>query len=131
MRPDAILFGEAMPMQAVYEAQGKAQNSDVCLVIGTSALVYPAAELPLMAERAGAKIIEINPEETNLSAQSTLSLRGKAVELVPLIFAADEAPSRLPYAGAIKAVLNKIKMKRMRETFNHRRIRNTPHKTKI
>lgn len=90
MRPDVILFGEAMPMQSVYKAQEKAQNSDVCLVIGTSALVFPAAELPLNAKRVGAEIIEINPEETNLSSLSDLSLRGNAAELVPLIFALED-----------------------------------------
>lgn len=86
MRPDVILFGEAMLMQSVYAAQEKAQNCDVCFVIGTSALVYPAAELPLIAKRNGAKIIEINPEETPLSAQADVSLRGKAAELLSLFF---------------------------------------------
>jgi len=88
MRPDVVLFGEAMPVQAVYEAQKSAENCDVCIVVGTSALVYPAAELPLIAKRAGAIIIEINPEETALSEQSDISLRGKAAEILPQIFAA-------------------------------------------
>ena len=88
MRPDVILFVEAMPMQAVYEAQKSAEEFDVCIVVGTSALVYPAAELPLIAKRAGAIIIKVNPEETALSGQSDISLRGKAAEILPLIFAA-------------------------------------------
>lgn len=97
MRPDVILFGEAMPMQAVYEAQEKAENCDVCIVVGTSALVYPAAELPLIAKQSGATIIEINPEETQISEAADISLRGKAAEILPLIFAEDNSPNlRLP-----------------------------------
>lgn len=86
MRPDVILFGEAMPMQAVTQAQEKARNCDVCFVIGTSAQVYPAAALPLIAKQSGAKIIEVNPEETALSTLGDVSLRGKAAEILPLIF---------------------------------------------
>ena len=85
MRPDVILFGEAMPMQAVYQAQEKAENCDICLVVGTSSLVYPAAELPLIAKQNGAKIIEINPEETNLTAQTDISIRGRGGEILPLL----------------------------------------------
>jgi len=86
MRPDVILFGEAMPMQAIFKAKENAENADVCFVIGTSSLVYPAAELPLIAKQGGAKIIEINPEETPLSAQADFSIRGKAAEILPQIF---------------------------------------------
>lgn len=89
MRPDVILFGEAMPMQAVYAAQEKAAQADVCIVVGTSALVYPAAELPLIAKQNGAKLIEINPEETHISSQADVSLRGIAGEILPLVFAED------------------------------------------
>lgn len=103
MRPNVILFSEAMPMQAVYEAQEKAQSCDVCLVVGTSALVYPAAELPLIAKVADAKIIEINPEETGLTEQADLSIRGKAAEIVPQIFV-EKNPNddRLPSSETIK-----------------------------
>jgi NAD-dependent deacetylase len=86
MRPDVILFGEAMPMKAVYAAQDKAEYCDLCIVIGTSALVYPAAELPLIAKSSGAKIIEINPEETGLTAVADISIRGKAAEVVSQVF---------------------------------------------
>lgn len=97
MRPDVILFGEAMPVQAVYGAQKKAEKCDVCIVVGTSALVYPAAELPLIAKQSGATIIEINQEETGLSSQANISLRGKAAEVLPLIFAENDSPNlRLP-----------------------------------
>lgn len=104
MRPDVILFGEAMPMQAVYAAQEKAAQADVCIVVGTSALVYPAAELPLIAKQNGATIVEINPEETTLSNQADFSLRGKAAEILPLIFAdVNRLNPRLPGDQIIKS----------------------------
>lgn len=89
MRPDVILFGEAMPMQAVTQAQAAAQNCDVCIVVGTSALVHPAAELPLIAKQSGATVIEINPEETPLTARADVSLRGRAAEILPQLFAVE------------------------------------------
>jgi NAD-dependent SIR2 family protein deacetylase/ADP-ribosylglycohydrolase/protein-tyrosine phosphatase len=89
MRPDVILFGEAMPVEALSQAQAAAAECDICIVAGTSALVYPAADLPIIAKQAGAVIIEINPEETPLSAQADYSIRGKAGEILPLLFAAD------------------------------------------
>lgn len=119
MRPDVILFGEAMPMQVVYEAQEKAGNCDICFVIGTSALVYPAAELPLTAKAAGAKIIEINPEETSLSNQADISLCGKAAEILPLVFAEDDSPNwRLPEDKIIKSAAEQTRQERQSEKEN-------------
>jgi NAD-dependent deacetylase len=116
MRPDVILFGEAMPMQAVYEAQEKAQSCDLCFVIGTSSLVYPAAELPIIAKRNGAKVIEINPEETALSAQANVSLRGKAAEILPLVLAEDNSPNpRLPSEKIIKSAAEQTRKERQSE----------------
>ncbi len=57
------------------------------LVIGTSALVHPAASLPVSAKRSGAVVIEINLEETPLSPFADISLRGKSGEILPeLVF---------------------------------------------
>lgn len=110
MRPGVILFGEAMPMQSVYNAQDAARECDVCLVIGTSALVYPAAELPLITKQAGATLIEINPEETALTGQTDFSLRGAAGEILPLIFAENSpANNRLPDEAAIKSAVDQNK----------------------
>jgi len=55
----------------------------VLLVIGTSAVVYPAASLAPIAKSAGARVIEINPEQTPLSSHVDLSLRGEAGEMLP------------------------------------------------
>lgn len=117
MRPDIILFGEAMPMEAVCQAQERAEKCDVCIVIGTSALVYPAAELPLIAKQNGAKIIEINLEETQVSAQADVSLRGKAGEILPLIFAKDGSPdNRLPNANSVQLAAERTRREKEAET---------------
>ncbi|MDA0328714.1 MAG: hypothetical protein O2958_06870 [Gemmatimonadetes bacterium] len=60
-----------------------ARKADVCIVVGTSALVYPAAALPDVAIQAGGRVIEVNSEATPLSTRATSSLRGTAGKLVP------------------------------------------------
>jgi NAD-dependent deacetylase len=60
-------------------------KSQVMFVIGTSAVVQPAASLPFSAADAGAKIIEINPEPTPLSSHADFSFRGKSGEILPMI----------------------------------------------
>lgn len=86
MRPDVVLFGEALPGTNIYLAGEYAENCDVCLVIGTSAQVYPAATLPRKARTRGAVVIEINPEETELTSEVDISLRGKAASVLPELF---------------------------------------------
>ena len=83
MRPDVILFGEIVPAEAFDRAVDAARSAEVCLVIGTSALVYPAAALPEVAKHAGAFLVEVNPEETPLTEYCDASLRGPAGELLP------------------------------------------------
>ncbi|MDX6693674.1 MAG: NAD-dependent deacetylase [Blastocatellia bacterium] len=84
MRPDVVLFGEMLPAGAFERAARMAAECDLCFVVGTSALVYPAASLPELAREAGAFVVEVNPEETPLSALCNESLRGKAGEVLPL-----------------------------------------------
>ena len=55
-----------------------AETADVCLVVGTSAVVHPAASIPLATLRAGGALIEVNPEQSELSAICSVSLRGPA-----------------------------------------------------
>jgi NAD-dependent deacetylase len=83
LRPDVVWFGEALDpahLEAAVEAAGTVQ---LFLVVGTSSVVYPAAALPGMARRAGATIVEINPDETPLSAEADLVLRGASGILLP------------------------------------------------
>jgi NAD-dependent deacetylase len=83
MRPDVVLFGEMLPAPVFQLATMRAASAEVCFVVGTSALVYPAAGLPEVAKRAGAYLVEINPETTPLSALCDVSLQGRAGELLP------------------------------------------------
>jgi NAD-dependent deacetylase len=83
LRPGVVWFGEALPPGVWQEAERAAQAAEVFLVIGTSAVVYPAAGLVWLARSAGAKVVEINPEETPLSGQADRSLRGPAGEVLP------------------------------------------------
>lgn len=83
MRPNVVLFGENLSAQTLKTASEKAKSCDVCLVIGTSSLVYPAASLPEIARQSGAKVIEINPEETSLTASANVSIRRRAGEFLP------------------------------------------------
>ena len=85
MRPDVVLFGEMLPIGAFERAATAAEDCDLCFVVGTSAVVYPAASIPEIARRAGAYVVEINPEPTPLSSVCDEILTGKAGEVLPLI----------------------------------------------
>lgn len=84
LRPDVVLFGEMLPVGAFERAAMKARDVDICFVVGTSALVYPAAALPEIAKSAGAYTVEINPEPTPLSDLCDEVIQGKAGEVLPL-----------------------------------------------
>lgn len=82
MRPDVVLFGELLPPGAFEFAAAKAARCELCFVIGTSALVYPAAGLPEIARSAGAYLCEVNPERTPLSDVCDEVIMGKAGEVL-------------------------------------------------
>ena len=88
LRPDVVWFEEMLPEDALAAASSAAERCDVLLVAGTSAEVYPAAELPSRARRHGAVIVEINPNPTALSAQADYTLRGPAGVVLPALVAA-------------------------------------------
>lgn len=83
MRPDVALFGEMLPTGVFERAAVRAAAADLCFVVGTSAIVYPAAGLPEVARRAGAFLVEVNPEATPLTELCDVSLRGRAGEILP------------------------------------------------
>jgi NAD-dependent deacetylase len=85
VRPDVVLFGEMLPEGAYERGAAAAAACDVFFTIGTSALVYPAAMLPEIARQNGAFVVEVNPEETPLTAMCDVSLRGKAGEVLPFL----------------------------------------------
>jgi NAD-dependent deacetylase len=82
-RPDVVWFGESLPGPALEAAFGAAQRCQVMLVIGTSALVQPAASLPLMAVQRRATLVEINPEPTPLSEYAAQVIRHPAAVALP------------------------------------------------
>src|SRR5712692_9920892 len=84
MRPDVVLFGELLPAGAFERAAQKAESCELCFVVGTSAVVYPAASIPEIARTAGAYVVEVNPERTALSDLCDEVLTGKAGEILPL-----------------------------------------------
>jgi NAD-dependent deacetylase len=83
LRPDVVWFGESLPSEVLEAAWAAAGHCRVMLVIGTSAVVHPAASLPLLALRNGARLVEVNPAETPLSAHAHEILRGPAAEMLP------------------------------------------------
>ncbi len=83
LRPDVVWYGEFLPAAAVESAQQAARQCDLMIVVGTSALVYPAAELPYIAQRNGADVVTVNPDATVLDDIARVRLRGKAGELLP------------------------------------------------
>jgi len=87
LRPDVVWFGEMLPDDALETAMQAARHCDVFLSVGTSAVVEPAASLPLVARQAGAMVIEVNPQPTPLTAAAQISLRGAAGELLPQLVA--------------------------------------------
>src|SRR6266436_3699540 len=84
MRPDVVLFGEMLPVGAFEQAAAGAGFCELCFVIGTSAVVYPAAAIPEIARAAGAYVVEVNPERTLFSDSADEVLTGNAGEILPL-----------------------------------------------
>jgi len=79
LRPECVFFGEMIPEDALERSHAESSNCDVMLVLGTSALVQPAATMPVIARRSGAVVIEINPEPTPLTGRiSKYLIQGKA-----------------------------------------------------
>ncbi len=83
LKPDFVFFGEAIPQIPLAAAYEAASLSDVFLIIGTTGEVMPANQIPVMAKQYGAKIIEVNPEPSNYTAQITdIFLKGKATSVM-------------------------------------------------
>ena len=83
LRPDAVFFGEMIPPIALWRSREATTACEVMLVIGTSAIVQPAASMPLAAKENGAVVIEINPEATPLTGVvSDIFIPGRAGEIM-------------------------------------------------
>lgn len=95
IRPDFVFFGEDIPAEAYRSAFGAAQRCDLMLVVGTSASVAPASLLPRLAKEAGAGVVVVNPERTDLPSRLVdLHLSAPAGMALPAIVAAlDRMPA--------------------------------------
>jgi NAD-dependent deacetylase len=86
LKPSVVFFGEMIPQRALMESQFLADSADGVLVVGTSAIIYPAAGIPVMAKNNGAKILEFNLEETNYTESITdIFIGGPAGETLPAV----------------------------------------------
>jgi NAD-dependent deacetylase len=92
VRPNVVWFGEILPQDQLRAAMTASQNCDLMLVVGTSGLVTPAANMPHYARSAGAKIIEVNPDHTMITQIADIKLKGPSGEMLPRVLEAlDEA----------------------------------------
>lgn len=85
IRPGVVWFGESLPTLEWEAANAAARNCDVFLCVGTSAVVYPAAGLTLIAHRAGATTAQINPNPTELDGDVSFDLKGAAGVILPAL----------------------------------------------
>jgi NAD-dependent deacetylase len=82
LKPDAVLFGEALPQETLREAIRRAQNCDLFIVIGSTLVIYPAAYIPTYAGEAGAKVAIVNLTPTPFDHYAEVVIRGKAGEIM-------------------------------------------------
>jgi NAD-dependent protein deacetylase/lipoamidase len=85
LKPTVVLFGEPMPAAATQEAFDLASQADVMLVVGTSLVVFPAADVPLLALRSGARMIVVNAEPTPFDRFAEVVVYGRSGEVLPEI----------------------------------------------
>jgi NAD-dependent deacetylase len=85
LKPDAVLFGEALPRLVLMEASRRAKICDLCLVIGSTLAVYPAAYMPMYARQAGARLVIINLSETPMDGDADILIPAKAGETMSRI----------------------------------------------
>ena len=93
VKANVISFGQAMPVEAVARAQAWARACDLCLVLGSSLVVQPAATIPVIAAQAGARLVIVNREPTPLDPVADLVVRLPIGEVLPA------ALDRLPDLG--------------------------------
>lgn len=86
MRPAVVWFGEALPSQIWQQSEQLCRRVECLIVVGTSAMVYPAAGLISLTQESSGKIIVINKEDSPASDLADFNLRGPSGELLPALF---------------------------------------------
>ena len=97
IRPDVVWFGETLPQRELELSFQAAQESEVFFSIGTSAVVQPAASLPLEAKQQGAYVVEVNFEKTTISDLVGESILGKSGEILPQLVEAIRSQANSSY----------------------------------
>ena len=90
-RPDVVWFGEMLPEALIERAVAACRQADVLLAVGTSGVVQPAASLPFLARKSGARVIDVNPDYNTISEIASVWLGGPAGEVLPQVVAAIRA----------------------------------------
>jgi len=96
LRPDVVWFGEMLPADAIRRAFDLCQTCDAMLVVGTSGEVEPAASLPSHAARAGARVIDVNPERDHIARRADIFLQGPGGVILPRLVQALWIAESLP-----------------------------------
>lgn len=96
LRPDVVWFGENLPRDVLAASAAAAAACAVFFSVGTSALVQPAASLPVTARESGALLVEINPNQTPLTGMADYHLSGPSGEILPALAAAMKGGGQLP-----------------------------------
>jgi len=85
IRPGVVWFGEDLPHEVWEQAAEATRTCDLFLSVGTSTVVYPAAQLPFLALSLGKRVIEVNPEVTDLTRHADIVFKGAAGEILPTL----------------------------------------------
>ncbi|UCF90560.1 MAG: NAD-dependent deacylase [Desulfobacterales bacterium] len=97
LKAATVSFGEAMPQDKMYQAERHSRECDLFIVIGSSLVVYPAASMPLIAKRAGAKLVIINYTPTEMDSRADVVVHAKAGEVMGAIL--EKVKQKRPSAG--------------------------------
>jgi NAD-dependent deacetylase len=85
LKPNAVLFGEALPYEVLTEASNRSSRCDLFIVVGSTLVVYPAAYMPAYAVQAGARLVIINLSSTPMDGEAAVLIRAKAGEALSRI----------------------------------------------
>ncbi len=91
VKPDVVLFGEPLPERVFERAEALMRRADAVLVAGSSLTVWPAAGLPELALREGARVVVVNGDKTGLDDRASVVLRGRVEEVVPALVGGEDA----------------------------------------
>jgi len=82
LKPGIVLFGEDMPAVEMERAKNRAVTCDLCISIGSSLVVYPAAHIPFVARQQGARLVIINQDDTHADEMADAVLHGQAAQIM-------------------------------------------------